>query len=59
MIQIYSNRRDSITSKGNFTMIFSQVDYKVLAERLAKKLEDQGERRFFSFVISEHGLVFN
>lgn len=36
------------------TMAFSQVDYKVLAERLAKKLEDQGTRRLNSVLITEH-----
>lgn len=36
------------------TMAFSQVDYKVLAERLAKKLEDQGTRRLNFILITEH-----
>ena len=35
-------------------MAFSQVDYKVLAERLAKKLEDQGTRGLNSVLITEH-----
>ena len=40
---LYANRNSGIKIEGFYSCF--QVDYKVLAERLAKKLEDQGKRK--------------